>query len=500
MAERITGRWIGSSSVNMEASRSSASGSDDGPAPEDPSIHLASFISEPPAPLDDRAIVDAVLAGDRDAYRQLVERESAALVRACHRVLGDLHDAEDAAQEAFVTAYRSLAGWRGDGPFGAWLTRIAIRIALRQAGRRQAVTWIDPTSPGPADRPDPAAAALAAQSVAAAPRTDPAALAVRGERAGELRDAVAALPDPYREVVTLRFFGELSLEEIARQTERPLEHREDAAPTRPPPAPRGHRARRLGMTGPARRFDPAELRTSGAPGDAQPTDADLARALGIARDLEALAADAVGPTDGFEDRVMAAIAAEPAPKLVVRPSRQRGGPIAAFVLAFRDAWGITTGGGRPMAVRAQALAFVLIVVLGVGALTTATAVTVGGLLQARPSPVPSLQPAPPSPTQQPTPIPSPTAATAEPSETPEPTETPEAGDTAAPGGGSGGRGTAAPAGTDDHGGGSNSGPGGGGGSDGGNSGPGSSDSGGGRGGGSDDGSGTDDGKSGSGPG
>ena len=63
------------------------------------------------------------------------------------------------------------------------------------------------------------------------------------------------------------------------------------------------------MTGPARRFDQAELRTSGAPGDAQPTDADLARALGIARDLEALAADAVGPTDGFEDRVMAAIAA-----------------------------------------------------------------------------------------------------------------------------------------------------------------------------------------------
>ena len=49
----------------------------------------------------DRAIVDAVLAGDRDAYRHLVERESASIVRACHRVLGDLHEAEDAAQEAF---------------------------------------------------------------------------------------------------------------------------------------------------------------------------------------------------------------------------------------------------------------------------------------------------------------------------------------------------------------------------------------------------------------
>ena len=40
------------------------------------------------------------------------------VVRACYRVLGDLHEAEDAAQEAFVTAYRSLGTWRGQGQFG----------------------------------------------------------------------------------------------------------------------------------------------------------------------------------------------------------------------------------------------------------------------------------------------------------------------------------------------------------------------------------------------
>ena len=204
----------------MGAGRSSASGGRGRVAGEDPSI-AASFVTGSPAQHDDRAIVEAVLAGDRDAYRQLVERESASVVRTCHRILGDLHDAEDAAQEAFVTAYRSLAGWRGDGPFAAWLTRIAVRIALRQAGRRQSVAWIDPAEAA-GDRPDPAAAALASQAVAAAPRTDPALVAIRGERATELRNAVAALPDPYREIVTLRFFGELSLDEIARQTERPL--------------------------------------------------------------------------------------------------------------------------------------------------------------------------------------------------------------------------------------------------------------------------------------
>ena len=169
---------------------------------------------------DDRAVVDAVLGGDRDAFRHLVDREAASVVRACHRILGDLHEAEDAAQEAFVTAYRSLASWRGDGPFGAWLTRIAVRIALRQAGRRRTVTWLDPGAD--ASSADPASVAMQTASMTATPRTDPSMLVGRAERASELRSAVSGLPEPYREVVTLRFFGDLSLDEIARQTDRPL--------------------------------------------------------------------------------------------------------------------------------------------------------------------------------------------------------------------------------------------------------------------------------------
>lgn len=171
---------------------------------------------------DEHTIVAAVLRGDREAFRGLVERESAALVRACHRILGDQSEAEDAAQEAFVTAYRSLASWRGDGPFGAWLTRIGVRIAIRQAGKRRTVTWRDPglvSSSGPTD---PGTIAMDRASVAAAPRTDPAAISMRAERATEIRTAVMKLPEPYREVVALRFFGEASLEEIARQTGRPL--------------------------------------------------------------------------------------------------------------------------------------------------------------------------------------------------------------------------------------------------------------------------------------
>lgn len=160
------------------------------------------------------------------------------------------------------------------------------------------------------------------------------------------------------------------------------------------------------MSGPGRSFDPSELR--GGPGPA-PTTAELADALAAARALEAHASgDLVQPTDGFEDRVMAAIATEPAPRVVVGSgSAVRGGRPAAFLVALRDAWAIATSGGRPIAARAQALAFVLLVVIAAGSLTGVAAVGVGSFLAARPSLSPSL----PAPTVDPSPVmPSPSSS------------------------------------------------------------------------------------------
>jgi RNA polymerase sigma-70 factor (ECF subfamily) len=168
--------------------------------------------------------VAAVLAGDREAFRLLVDRESPSVVRVCYRVLGDLHEAEDAAQEAFVTAFRSLATWRGEGPFGAWIARIALRIAIRASSRRKPVAWIDPTHPETHDEGSPggASATITAASIASAGTHDPASIALRSERAAAVRDAVARLEEPYREIVALRFFADLSLAEIAVESGRPL--------------------------------------------------------------------------------------------------------------------------------------------------------------------------------------------------------------------------------------------------------------------------------------
>lgn len=170
----------------------------------------------PDLPSDEATIVRAVLGGDRDAFRVLVDREAPAVIRACHRVLGDLGEAEDIAQEAFVIAYRSLRSWRADGPFGAWLSRIAIRLAIRRATRRRTVSWVHPTTEIGGAMDDPIARLRSDGSA------DPEGLALRGERQQAVRLAVSDLDEPYREVVALRFFAERSLDEIATLTGRPL--------------------------------------------------------------------------------------------------------------------------------------------------------------------------------------------------------------------------------------------------------------------------------------
>ena len=169
------------------------------------------------ATTDDRQIVDAVLAGDRDAFRTLVEREGPAVISACARILGDRSEAEDVAQEAFVIAYRSLGSWRADGVFGAWLSRIAVRLAIRRASQRKQITWLDPLA-AEADQPNQDRF----RTTGTSDTVDPSHALIRTERDAQVRAAVASLDEPYREVVALRFFAERSLLEIAEATGRPL--------------------------------------------------------------------------------------------------------------------------------------------------------------------------------------------------------------------------------------------------------------------------------------
>ena len=133
------------------------------------------------------------------------------------------------------------------------------------------------------------------------------------------------------------------------------------------------------MTGSGRRFDPAELSND----PVALTEAEIVGATAIARDLEAIAERDDAPTVGFSDKVMAAIAAEPTPKPTsVFGAALRAGRFGTAVAAVGDAWRVAFGGGRPFAVRGQALALVLVVLIGVLGLGGGAAIALPGAQRA----------------------------------------------------------------------------------------------------------------------
>lgn len=84
----------------------------------------------------DADAIERVLAGDRDAYRILMDRHFCAVHRIAFRITGNREDAEDAAQEAFLRAYNKLPGFRRDSSFSTWITRIAMNTAINLVERR----------------------------------------------------------------------------------------------------------------------------------------------------------------------------------------------------------------------------------------------------------------------------------------------------------------------------------------------------------------------------
>ena len=125
----------------------------------------------------------------------------------CSSILRDPEEASDVAQEAFLKAYRSLAGYRGDGTFGAWVGRIAMRMAVQrvEASSRRLAT---------AELPEGIRADDA--------QADPERHFLNAENATALRAAIDRLPDDQREVVTLRFFNDMPIERIAAVTHAPI--------------------------------------------------------------------------------------------------------------------------------------------------------------------------------------------------------------------------------------------------------------------------------------
>src|SRR5258708_33801773 len=85
----------------------------------------------------DAAAIERTIAGDRDAFRLLVERHSRNVFRLAYRMTGNQQDAEEVVQEAFLRAYQKLTQFASRANFGTWVYRIAANYAIDRIRQRK---------------------------------------------------------------------------------------------------------------------------------------------------------------------------------------------------------------------------------------------------------------------------------------------------------------------------------------------------------------------------
>jgi RNA polymerase sigma-70 factor (ECF subfamily) len=106
--------------------------------------------------LTEQELLEAACGGDEDAFRRLVEPHRSRLHAHCYRMLGSVHDAEDALQDALLRAWRGLCGFDGRSSFRRWLYRIATNACLDAIARRpKRVLPIDYGPPADPDASEP---------------------------------------------------------------------------------------------------------------------------------------------------------------------------------------------------------------------------------------------------------------------------------------------------------------------------------------------------------
>lgn len=179
-----------------------------------PQVH-----SQPLEALEEKALLRRAQAGDREAFGEIVRRYQDSVFNLCYRMLGDYHEAEDAAQETFLRAYRHLRRYDPNRRFSTWVLSIASHHCIDRLRTRR-VTLVSLDAPdvhrhyGSTSHPE--------ESV------------LRRERADHVQAMLRRLSPDYRLVLVLHYYHDMSYAEIAEL----LGTTEGAVKTR------AHRARR----------------------------------------------------------------------------------------------------------------------------------------------------------------------------------------------------------------------------------------------------------------
>ncbi|MEJ2560614.1 MAG: sigma-70 family RNA polymerase sigma factor [Anaerolineae bacterium] len=157
---------------------------------------------------DEKLWIARARQGDDGAFTQLVEAYQRPVFNLCYRMLGDPVEAEDAAQETFIRAYTRLGSYDPERKFSSWLLAIASHYCIDRLRRQRfgLVSWDD----------------LPPWRWLSDPNPEPEEAALRKETQRQVRELLDRLPPDYKAAVILRYWHELSYEEIAQALDSTL--------------------------------------------------------------------------------------------------------------------------------------------------------------------------------------------------------------------------------------------------------------------------------------
>ena len=160
----------------------------------------------------DEQLVELAVGDNAEAFGEIVRRWERKIFALCFGMLGREDDARDAAQEAFIAAYRNLKNFRGEARVSSWLHRIAINqcLTIKRRQRTRAEDHFDDED-GKEER-----------VFVASPLRSPARVTEQAERMTLVRQAVGALPADLRQVIVMKEFEEMTFQEISDTLELPL--------------------------------------------------------------------------------------------------------------------------------------------------------------------------------------------------------------------------------------------------------------------------------------
>ncbi len=151
---------------------------------------------------DDAQLVARSLKQDHEAFGQLIDRHASVIINLAYRMVGNHAEAEDLAQEAFLTAFKALATFRADSKFSTWLYRIA---------SNKCKDWLRAKRPGMGQQDVDIDEVL---DIHVAEEQTPERLLSQQQVALELEQAIRRLPPLYREAFVLKHVEGMSYEEM----------------------------------------------------------------------------------------------------------------------------------------------------------------------------------------------------------------------------------------------------------------------------------------------